>query len=153
MAEDGCDFVDLAVRVRLGQDIALTLTVGTVSDVVPSGGGVVVASEGRNSDLSCWSQETVAAFVIRINKANWNPVRVFIQIFAVGARECIALHQETDARQALSIVTHRDLTGQFCTGVVLQNLDQGVGGLDLSLGVHIVPVGDDKVVHHGAGQR
>ncbi len=153
MTENGRDFVDFTVVVGLGQDVAEALTVGAVSDVVACSTGVEDTGKGRDANLAGRSEEAVTSIVVGVNEADGHPVGVLVQVLAELTGEGVALDQQSNTGEAFAVVAHGDLAGHFCAGVVLQNLDQGVGRLNLILRRFAVPVGNNVVVHHGPGQR
>ena len=155
LTENGGEFVDLPVVVGFGEQVSDALAVRTVPNVVSRRSCIEHAGECRNADASSRNEEFVVAFIVGVHKPNWNPVGFFVVVHTVLTGERIALDEKTNARKGFTVVAQRDLTGQTRTGVVLQNLHVcvDVPVVDVSLGYFAVPVGDNEVIHHGAGKR
>ena len=153
LAQHSGDFVDHTVIVGFGEDVAKALTVRTVSDAISCRRWVEIPCKGGNTNASCGCEEVVISFFIGVNETDGDPVSVLIKVFGAFAGESIALNQQSDTRKTFPVVAHGDLTGQFCAGVVLQNLHKCVRRLNLVFRDFAVPVGDNKVVHHSTRQR
>ena len=127
MAEDGGDLVDLTVVVGRLKDVPNSFGKGAVANLVLGCGWAVVACICGHANSTCGNGVTVETVFIGVGEPNGNPIGVFVKIGLTFSREGVALNEQTHVGQALTVVGHGYLAVHFCTGVVLQDLNQRVG--------------------------